>query len=126
MARSKKPRCNNCHLAWIENATLIGCCALPPKVRFLVSPSEVSPVCKDWEPTSIQPSKGLTAELTPSNIKAIRYAANMTQKTFAAFIGASVASLNRWENGRIAPKNSRVREAILSMSGQTKNEEPKP
>ena len=37
-------------------------------------------------------------------IKAIRFAAEMSQEEFAKALGTTVASINRWENGKSIPK----------------------
>ena len=36
-------------------------------------------------------------------IKAIRFAANMNQEQFAATLGTTPLSINRWENGKTLP-----------------------
>lgn len=37
-------------------------------------------------------------------VKAIREAMGLTQEQFAAQFGVTVATVNRWENGRAAPQ----------------------
>ena len=37
-------------------------------------------------------------------VKAIRKAMGLTQEQFAAQIGVTVATVNRWENGRATPQ----------------------
>lgn len=37
-------------------------------------------------------------------VKAIRKAMGLTQEQFAAEFGVTVATVNRWENGRAAPQ----------------------
>lgn len=37
-------------------------------------------------------------------IKAIRFASNLSQEEFAKALGTTVASINRWENGKSTPK----------------------
>ena len=42
--------------------------------------------------------------LMKEHIKSIRASANMNQEEFAKELGTSVASINRWENGKSVPK----------------------
>ena len=37
-------------------------------------------------------------------VKAIRKAMGLTQEQFAAQFGVTVATINRWENGRVLPQ----------------------
>ena len=41
--------------------------------------------------------------MKPEEIKAVREKLNLTQEQFAAKIGATVTSVNRWENGKAEP-----------------------
>ena len=139
MARSKKPRCRNCQQAWIENTEPVGCNSPPPRVRFLVSPRPVSPVCKDWKPikpetqsTTLKAIQALELSLdlgpkfgtvAAGQLKKVRDALNMTQETFATRMSVSVASVNRWETGKTTPKRRWIIETLLALANTYLTEE---
>ena len=52
-------------------------------------------------------------EFTPKEIKEVRLASGMTQRTFAACVGVSVKSIESWEGGRSRPDGAARR--ILGM-----------
>lgn len=66
--------------------------------------------------------------ITPKLIKNTRLMMNMTQEKFAEYIGASVVSVNRWENGKTKVQNLEVRQDILQLANKHlyQDEEPKP
>jgi len=49
------------------------------------------------------------SQMTPEEIKKIRQATGLTQEDFAHELGTSVATINRWENGRNQPGRMAVR-----------------
>lgn len=52
-------------------------------------------------------------DFTPQEIKEVRLAANMSQRTFAACVGVSSKSVEAWEGGRSRPDGAARR--ILGM-----------
>src|SRR3990172_836319 len=56
--------------------------------------------------------------LTSDQIKAIRSELRMSQQAFAAALGVSFATVNRWENGKAKPQKDRVNriQALLQDS----------
>lgn len=54
--------------------------------------------------------------ITPKLIKDTRLMMNMSQEAFAEYIGASVVSVNRWENGKTKIQDPEVRQDILSLA----------
>lgn len=56
--------------------------------------------------------------MTPEEIKAIRLNLGLTQEQFAHKIGATVASVNRWENGKATPFRLYVQAMKKLMSSE--------
>lgn len=51
------------------------------------------------------------------DIIAFRKELNMSQERFAAYIGTTTTSVNRWENGKVKPSRSLLRE-IIRLKGE--------
>lgn len=54
---------------------------------------------------------------TPEEIKSLRLKCSMTQRTFAAFMGVSIKTIEAWESGRNRPSGSASRLMQLVSSG---------
>lgn len=48
--------------------------------------------------------------MKPEEIKEIRTTLRVTQEKFAALVGTTVTTINRWENGKAKPSRLYVRE----------------
>ena len=46
--------------------------------------------------------------MNPEQIKQLRSQLQMSQKAFAAVVGVSFATVNRWENGKAKPQSDRI------------------
>ena len=46
--------------------------------------------------------------MEPDQIKQIRRQLKMSQQAFAAALGVSFATVNRWENGKAKPQGDRI------------------
>lgn len=57
--------------------------------------------------------------MTPEEIKAIRQSLGITQNKFAQLLEASPITINRWENGHVAPSRLYIKELkeLRSKSG---------
>src|SRR5262249_48582180 len=57
-------------------------------------------------------------------IKAVRNQLKMSQQAFAAALGVSFATVNRWENGKAKPQKDRIERmrALVSSSSVTESE----
>jgi putative transcriptional regulator len=51
--------------------------------------------------------------MTPQDIQDIRKALNITQERFAALLGTTVVTVNRWENGKAKPSRLYIKEIQL-------------
>lgn len=67
------------------------------------------------------------AETAPENtIKELREALNLTQERFAARVGVTVSTVNRWENGKGKPSplaRIRIRDLWQTIRGDKLNRE---
>ena len=48
--------------------------------------------------------------MTPEEVKEIRRSLGVTQEKFAQLLGTTVATVNRWENGRNTPSRLSIKE----------------
>ncbi len=48
--------------------------------------------------------------MTPLEIKEIRMSLGVSQERFAAVLGTTVVTVNRWENGRAVPSRLYIKE----------------
>lgn len=48
--------------------------------------------------------------MTPEEIHEIRTFIGVTQEKFAQMLGTTVASVNRWENGKVSPSRLYIKE----------------
>lgn len=55
----------------------------------------------------------MNQKMTPQQIKKIRGSLGLTQEDFAHELGTSVATVNRWENGRNKPGKMAIK--LLTM-----------
>ena len=57
--------------------------------------------------------------MTPEEIVALRRSLGVSQERFAAIIGTTVVTVNRWENGKVIPSRLYIRELkdLRSKSG---------
>jgi SNF2 family DNA or RNA helicase len=63
--------------------------------------------------------------MNSAQIKAIRTQLGMTQESFAAALGVSFATVNRWENGKTKPQKDRIdRMKTLLHEGETRTSGP--
>jgi len=62
---------------------------------------------------------------TPEEVKGLRQALNRTQVEFAALLGVTFSTVNRWENGRVGASPLAVRElnALLNKARWRKGRE---
>jgi transcriptional regulator with XRE-family HTH domain len=51
--------------------------------------------------------------LTPAEIKELRKFLHMTQMEFAAALGVSFATANRWESGKAVPPADRIEKMLM-------------
>src|SRR3990170_128496 len=67
--------------------------------------------------------------MTPDQIKSIRSQLRMSQQAFAAAIGVSFATVNRWENGKAKPQKdrlSRLKVLLHEASAEVSESAPPP
>lgn len=69
--------------------------------------------------------------MTPTEIIEIRQSLGVTQERFAALLGTTVVTVNRWENGKVSPSRLYIKELkeLRSKSGSylcRRNENEKP
>lgn len=48
--------------------------------------------------------------MTPEEIRKIRESLHVSQEKFAAILGTTVVTVNRWENGKVKPSRLYVKE----------------
>jgi len=48
--------------------------------------------------------------MTPEEIQQIRLSMGVTQERFAALLGTTLTTVNRWENGRFKPSRLYIKE----------------
>lgn len=60
--------------------------------------------------------------MTPKEIKKIRLSLGMTQAKFATALGATIATISRWENGKAVPGRLYIKE-IHALVEKTKTGE---
>ncbi|HZT32809.1 MAG TPA: helicase-related protein [Bryobacteraceae bacterium] len=63
--------------------------------------------------------------MTSEQIKSVRTSLGMSQQAFAAALGVSFATVNRWENGKAKPQKDRIeRMKILVREAESQSPEP--
>ena len=62
--------------------------------------------------------------MTPEEVRAIRAAANMTLKEFAAALGSNIRTVQRWEVGERSPRGAAIK-LLRMLKAKAKGRKPR-